>query len=403
MKQIVLRTVIFSGLLFFSSILFSQNLTGIWRGYFYSPADIAMGGSRYRYEVQIENKGRETKGVTYSYQTTRFYGKASLVGVWSPDSKNLVINEDRMLELKIEGGGDGCLMTCYLTYRKEAGKEYLEGTYTSYNMNNKDRGCGGGKVMLEKVPDTDFELEDFLVKKSTTTGSTGKVKPGQEAFLVKKPAPSTNTATTQAKPPAASQSKPPTTAQSKPPTTSQTKPPATASKPPTSKSTPSGSTAKAQPAKPENNPQVTTPKQEPAKEVVKAKTEPAKPLPAMPPPPPVLKERKNELFKTITTSERFIEISFFDNGEIDGDTISVYNNNRLIASKKGLTAKAVTIKIELSENEPLQDVVMVAENLGSIPPNTALMIVKAGTQRYTLNLTSTEQKNAMVRFKYQPE
>jgi hypothetical protein len=397
MKQMILRAAIFSAILFFSQFLIAQNLTGIWRGYFYSPADIAMGGSRYRYEVQIENKGRETKGVTYSYQTTRFYGKASLVGVWSPDSKNLVINEDRMLELKIEGGGDGCLMTCYLTYRKEDGKEYLEGSYTSYNMNNKERGCGGGKVLLEKVPDTDFELEDFLVKKSSPANSTGKVKPGQEAYLVKKPATESTKATTQTKPPA--------TAQTKPPASSQSKPPAATTKPPTTKPAPSGSTAKAQPAKPSPKPQESAPKpkQEPEKEVAKAKPEPAKPLPVMPPPPPVLKERKNELFKTITTSERFIEISFFDNGEIDGDTISVYNNNRLIASKKGLTAKAVTIRIELSENEPMQDVVMVAENLGSIPPNTALMIVKAGNQRYTLNLTSTEQKNAMVRFKYQPE
>jgi hypothetical protein len=98
-----------------------------------------------------------------------------------------------------------------------------------------------------------------------------------------------------------------------------------------------------------------------------------------------------------------IEVSFYDNGEIDGDTISVYNNNRLVTSRKGLSAKPVTLKVELNENEPQQDIVMVAENLGSIPPNTALMIVKAGEQRYTLNISSTEQKNAMVRFVYKPD
>jgi hypothetical protein len=46
---------------------------------------------------------------------------------------------------------------------------------------------------------------------------------------------------------------------------------------------------------------------------------------------------------------------------------------------------------------------MVAQNLGSIPPNTALMMVQAGDQRYTVRLSSTEQKNAMVRFRYQPK
>jgi hypothetical protein len=138
-------------------------------------------------------------------------------------------------------------------------------------------------------------------------------------------------------------------------------------------------------------------------DIVKKDTEPVKPNPVTaPPPPPILKERKNELFKTITTNKRIIEISFYDNGEIDGDTISVYNNNRLIASKKGLSAKPVVIKVELTDDNPEQDVVMVAENLGRIPPNTALMIVMAGDERFTVYLNSSEQKNAMVRFKYQP-
>ncbi|MBD0286546.1 MAG: hypothetical protein ICV79_14130, partial [Flavisolibacter sp.] len=43
---------------------------------------------------------------------------------------------------------------------------------------------------------------------------------------------------------------------------------------------------------------------------------------------------------------------------------------------------------------------LVAENLGSIPPNTALLIVTAGTKQYKLSLSSTEQKSAMVRFIY---
>jgi hypothetical protein len=44
---------------------------------------------------------------------------------------------------------------------------------------------------------------------------------------------------------------------------------------------------------------------------------------------------------------------------------------------------------------------MVAENMGRIPPNTSLMIVQDGDKRYQVSITSTEQKNAMVRFRYQ--
>jgi hypothetical protein len=133
---------------------------------------------------------------------------------------------------------------------------------------------------------------------------------------------------------------------------------------------------------------------------VQPEAEKPKPLP---PTPAEIKNRKNELFKTITTSQRRIKITFYDNGEIDGDTISIYNNSKLVAAKQGLSAKPITVEIELDEVNAQQDVIMVAENLGRIPPNTALMIVEADGRRYTVSLTSTEQKNAMVRFKYQPE
>jgi hypothetical protein len=59
----------------------------------------------------------------------------------------------------------------------------------------------------------------------------------------------------------------------------------------------------------------------------------------------------------------------------------------------------VSIKIDLKKKE--QEVIMVGENLGTIPPNTALMIVDACDKRYQLYLTSDETKNAMVRFIYE--
>jgi hypothetical protein len=55
----------------------------------------------------------------------------------------------------------------------------------------------------------------------------------------------------------------------------------------------------------------------------------------------------------------------------------------------------------MSEDNSEHVLVMVAENLGKIPPNTSLMIVNDGDKRYEVRITSTEQKNAMVRFRYQ--
>lgn len=114
-----------------------------------------------------------------------------------------------------------------------------------------------------------------------------------------------------------------------------------------------------------------------------------------------LTTRKNELVREILVDTGNIRLDFYDNAQVDGDTISVFVDKQPVLSMQRLAAKplSITVRIDLKRTE--HEVVMVAENLGEIPPNTALMIVTAGTKRYQLYLTSTEQKNAMVRFIYE--
>jgi N-acetylmuramoyl-L-alanine amidase len=116
--------------------------------------------------------------------------------------------------------------------------------------------------------------------------------------------------------------------------------------------------------------------------------------------PSVLKERSIDLVETIKTSAKEITVSFYDNAEVDGDTITVYANNKAILSHQGLNTRPITFKIALTDKEPSVELVMVAESLGLVPPNTALMIVEAGGKQYKINLSSSFEKNAAVRFKY---
>ena len=116
--------------------------------------------------------------------------------------------------------------------------------------------------------------------------------------------------------------------------------------------------------------------------------------------PNVLKSRTNELVKTFDVREENITVKLYDNGEIDDDTISVYMDKKLVLSAKRLTASPLIIKIKMDEDNAEHELVMVAENLGRIPPNTSLMIVESGEQRFDVRITSTEQKNAVVRFRY---
>ena len=117
------------------------------------------------------------------------------------------------------------------------------------------------------------------------------------------------------------------------------------------------------------------------------------------PVPELLLTRNNALIKTIETPEAEMIIELYDNGEIDGDTVTVYHNNSLLVANAGLSAKAVRFKIKVDKQHPYHDLVMVANNLGSIPPNTSLMVVTANEQRYELFISSSEQKNARVLIK----
>ena len=115
-------------------------------------------------------------------------------------------------------------------------------------------------------------------------------------------------------------------------------------------------------------------------------------------PPPVLTTRTNELVKQIETEAGEIKIDLYDNGEIDNDTVSIFHNNQLIVSRARLSARAITFRIPVSASQPYHEVIMVAENLGSIPPNTSLMIITAGNATYETRISSNEQKNAKVVF-----
>ena len=105
--------------------------------------------------------------------------------------------------------------------------------------------------------------------------------------------------------------------------------------------------------------------------------------------------------KEIRVDTGTLRLDFYDNAEIDGDSISVSVNNKTVVSNKRLGLKPVSVDVRVSLDAPEQEVTMIGENLGTIPPNTALLIVTAGTKRYQLFLASNGKKNAQVRFVYE--
>lgn len=395
-------TLFFLLLISFSSN--AQQLTGIWRGYFSSSTGMYREGFKeetYKYEIQLDQQANNSvKGVTYSYKSTVFYGKAELNGIYTPSSKSLIIKEIRLVDLKIGDKSEPCLMTCYLDYTKIGKLEVLEGTFISTNV--KDKGdCGSGKVYLEKVPTSDFKKEDFLLKtkpgKSTQTLSKltdkKRVSPQNtsKAPVTGKPGAAVKN-NTRAKTPQPKTSPIPAPVQ-KP----VVKTPAPIAKKPSPQN---GSPAKTGPVKPAERVPEQLVTSKPAEAVSTPRQEEQK---HKAPIPKVLIERENRLVRTITTSEENIQINIFDNGTIDNDTISLYHNNVLMISNAKLDIRPLTLKIKCSKTDNRHELVMVAENLGEIPPNSAMMVITAGKERYEVFLASDEQRNAKVVINYVPK
>lgn len=94
-----------------------------------------------------------------------------------------------------------------------------------------------------------------------------------------------------------------------------------------------------------------------------------------------------------------LRLELYDNGEIDGDIVSLYLNGKMILPKTMLTHKAVRLNIELDPTLEFNELSMFAENLGTKPPNTAALIVYDGKIRYETLLSSDLSKSASIKLK----
>jgi N-acetylmuramoyl-L-alanine amidase len=96
-----------------------------------------------------------------------------------------------------------------------------------------------------------------------------------------------------------------------------------------------------------------------------------------------------------------IKVEIFDDGDVDNDIVSVYFNKALIVDKKSLTDRGYAFNISLVPGKT-NELVLYADNLGNVPPNTALMVITDGFSRYEVRLSSDLKSNASMRFEFKP-
>lgn len=121
--------------------------------------------------------------------------------------------------------------------------------------------------------------------------------------------------------------------------------------------------------------------------------------PAIVPPAALVKERKAAPPQIVHIQSDSIQLAIYDNGEIDGDTVSVLLNGEIILAKQGLKAIAIRKTIFIQKDVDEVSLVLYAENLGKYPPNTGLLVVTDGEQTYQVRFSADFQQNATVIFR----
>jgi hypothetical protein len=374
----------------------AQNISGQWIGRFTSEEDPGGGGTDY--VLEIESNGGQLSGYSYTYFSIagkRYFVICRLKGNYDKGSKSLVINEVETVKTNTPPDFENCHQSHQLTYLKQKDKESLVG---KWKPAEKGSTCGKGFTELERKA---------LVKESTSK-NVEEIKKAtvQQSTPIKK-----DFAQTKPKPPAAS-------------TIKKTTPNATTLAPkttvPSQKAIVKNTTPKPVPVNPKAEPKTIITDEPPvalppkvAQQSVKDNYNEKKNIDKSALPAESgkaknmsdntkekLAKRTYQVIKVIEVSQSNIKVDIYDNGQVDGDVVSIYLNEKQLVSSKMLTAKPITLEINVDNQEEIYDLIMYAESLGSIPPNTALMIVTTPTQRYEINISSNEQTSGAIRFKF---
>jgi len=110
-------------------------------------------------------------------------------------------------------------------------------------------------------------------------------------------------------------------------------------------------------------------------------------------------ERESALVNEIEVESDSLRVDIYDNGEIDGDIVSLFYNKQLILFNQKLTHKSIHLDIVLDSTKAENEITLFAENLGLIAPNTALLRIRDGQNVYDLRVSSSLEKNATIRIR----
>ena len=114
-------------------------------------------------------------------------------------------------------------------------------------------------------------------------------------------------------------------------------------------------------------------------------------------------DRKLDIQEIVNLADTSVKITLYDNAIVDDDTVSVFVNKKPVLLRQRISTKPLSFNVTLTEPGKPLEIIMQAENLGSIPPNTAVMIIETPHKRYEVRLSAGFEKHAVVIITYNTE
>lgn len=328
------------------------NYDGQWRGGFNDgPSSYSsIGNFTVGYVLELNVNGTQISGASYSYFTQgeqKYYTICRVSGVLDPDSKSMEVIEVERTKSNTPPFFTSCLQIHKLQYTiNDEGNEELRGTWIP--APNQISNCGTGVTVLTRRL---MNMNPLGIRTNPNPGNT----------TAKAPTPN-------------SSGKP--------------------SIIPTPKREPSVALKKSEGTEKPSTKEIKKP------QIILNSPSPLVKVapPVSDAPPKDFESRRKDIVKIIKLEQPTFRLDFYDNGEIDGDSISVFYNGKLVLSNQRISDKPLTLFLEYDKNIKENLLTMYAENLGTIPPNTAVMIVTDGRRRYEVRLESDLKKSGSVIF-----
>lgn len=104
----------------------------------------------------------------------------------------------------------------------------------------------------------------------------------------------------------------------------------------------------------------------------------------------------------ITVHNPELQIQLLDYLKTDNDTVSVYLNRNILARNIRISKRPSVIHFKLNPETEFHEILMYAENLGMIPPNTSELILIDGESRHRIMITSDNEKSATILLRLLP-